>query len=334
MRTHRLIATLACSALLVACGSDSDSADDTDLSPATADAEPDEASAPAATAATTEPAESTTTTTSTTVAETSPPSETTIADTTAPAETDVVDAAADAPPIVLVHGAWQDGSSWSRVQEALEADGRTVSVVSLPGRNGDGGAQTLTGYRDTVIAEVETYDDPVILMGHSFGGMTISNVAEAVPDQVDTLVYLAAYLPTDGDSLAALAEQDQTSVLSADGNLVISGDPPVASVPRESFAGIFCPDCDPADVDAVTASAVDEPAGPLLEPISLTEESFGAVPRVYISTAQDIVVGPDLQALMIVRTPIDEVFTLDTGHAPYVTAADEIADILEQLEVA
>lgn len=236
-------------------------------------------------------------------------------------------------PIVLVHGAWQDGSSWSQVQQELEASGRTVSAVTLPGRDGeDAGAQTLEGYRDAVIEEVEVYEEPVILVGHSFGGMTISAVAEAIPDQIATLVYVAAYLPSDGDSLLALSEADHISALGEEGNLSIAEDYSVASVATERFAELFCPDCEETSIEAVTASALSEPARPLAEPISLTDENFGAVPKAYILTAQDIVVGTQLQVMMLAHTPVDQIFVLDTGHAPYVTAAAELSSLIDQLQ--
>ncbi|MEM7117124.1 MAG: alpha/beta fold hydrolase [Chloroflexota bacterium] len=83
----------------------------------------------------------------------------------APSETSTSsDATTDAQdrPIMLVHGAWQDGSTWAQVQQALEAGGHTVSAVTLPGRDGENaGEQTLEGYRDAVIAEVEAYEEPV-----------------------------------------------------------------------------------------------------------------------------------------------------------------------------
>ena len=238
----------------------------------------------------------------------------------------------DDRPIVLVHGAWQDGSSWARVQEELQSSGRTVSAVTLPGRDGtDAGEQTLEGYRDVVIAEVETFDEPVILIGHSFGGMTISAVAEAIPDRVASLAYVAAYLPGDGDSLQTLAAEDHLSVLPEDGNLDFSEDFAIATVPTGRFAGIFCPDCADADRDAVTASVVREPAAPLAEPVSLTNDNFGAVPKTYIMTAQDTVVGTQLQASMLARTSVDEILVLDTGHAPYVSAAVELAGLLDDL---
>lgn len=235
-------------------------------------------------------------------------------------------------PIVLVHGAWQDGSTWSAVQQELEADGRSVSAVTLPGRDGDAaGSQSLAGYRDAVITEVESYDEPVILVGHSFGGITISAVAEAVPDRVASLVYVAAFLPQDGDSLSSLAENDHISVLAEDGNLNFSEDFSLATIPEDRFADIFCPDCQGGDREAVTASAISEPAAPLAEPVSLTADNFGSVAKTYVLTSQDIVVGTQLQVSMAADSAVDELLVLNTGHAPYVTASVELADLIDRL---
>lgn len=331
--TRTLAALLTAGLLLGACtSSDSDTAETTSNAPsptddaAAPDTTPTDDAAAAATTATTEAPTPTT-------AEPETPASTDAAP-TPDTEPSTTITSADSP-VVLVHGAWQDGTSWAQVQEELEASGRSVSAVTLPGRNGlDAGVQSLAGYRDAVIAEVERFDEPVILVGHSFGGMTISGVAEAIPDQIESLVYVAAYLPSDGDSLAGLAAQDAQSVLAADGNLVIAGDPPVASVPADRFAEFFCPDCTVSEADAVTASAVAEPAGPLLEAITLTDENFGAVPKRYVQTALDIVVGTDLQQNMVANAGVSDVVVLETGHAPYVTAASELAALIEESDIS
>jgi pimeloyl-ACP methyl ester carboxylesterase len=117
---------------------------------------------------------------------------------------------------VLVHGAFQDASGWDAVVPALEAAGHTAVTVALAGRGDDTtplGELTLANYRDAVVEVIEQQETPVILVGHSFGGIVISSVAEAVPDQIETAVYLAAYLPQNGDSLASLAQNDHFSVL-------------------------------------------------------------------------------------------------------------------------
>lgn len=110
--------------------------------------------------------------------------------------------------IVLVHGAWEDASIWSDVTAELEGMGHVVHTVNLPGRAGDTTPTsqiTLDSHRDAVLSVVQQSEEPVVLVGHSFGGMTISAVAEAAPEKVERLIYLAAYLPQNGQSLQDLA---------------------------------------------------------------------------------------------------------------------------------
>src|SRR4051812_46769828 len=120
------------------------------------------------------------------------------------------------PAVALVHGAWETSSIWSPVEEELRADGYRVISVNLPGRPGTplpALEVTLDGYRDAVLAALEDEKDPVVLVGHSFGGVTISNVAEAAPERVRTLVYVAGYVPVDGESTGDLSRTDADSAL-------------------------------------------------------------------------------------------------------------------------
>lgn len=229
---------------------------------------------------------------------------------------------------VLVHGAFQDSSGWDDVTPLLEAAGHTVVVVSLPGRGEDASPeQSLTGYRDIIIEAINQQDQPVILVGHSFGGISISEVAEAIPDRIASLVYLAAYLPQNGDSLVTLAENDHYSLLGQEGNFQITEDFTFASVAEAVFASAFCPDCTPEQAERVAESQLPEPLAPLGTPVTLSEQ-FEGVYKVYVLTAEDVVISPQLQAYMLSRTPVDRVFALNTGHAPYVSAPDALADVL------
>jgi pimeloyl-ACP methyl ester carboxylesterase len=239
--------------------------------------------------------------------------------------------AQDGLTFVLVHGAFQDASGWDGVIAALEAEGHTAVAVNLAGRGDDTtpAAQiTLATYRDAVIEVVEAQDGPVILVGHSFGGMTISNVAEAIPDRVSALVYVAAYLPRDGESLLAIAANDRYAASAEEGALIIDAEQATIAVPAEAFAPVFCPDCSAEQMEMVSASQVTEPLIPLNEPLILTEENFGSVRKIYVLTAQDLAVSPQLQVYMLANTPVDRVYALDTGHVPYITAPEALAALL------
>jgi pimeloyl-ACP methyl ester carboxylesterase len=105
---------------------------------------------------------------------------------------------------VLVHGAWHGSWCWAGVAAALRQAGHAVALVDLPGRAGDPrphAAITLDDYVRRVGDVIARQGVPVVLAGHSMGGITITQVAEAMPERLARLVYVSAFLPRDGESL-------------------------------------------------------------------------------------------------------------------------------------
>jgi pimeloyl-ACP methyl ester carboxylesterase len=235
----------------------------------------------------------------------------------------------DQPSFILVHGAWEDAAIWHGVIEALEAEGRRAVAVQLPGR-GPGAAPaadvTLDALRDATLAAIRAEAAPVILVGHSFGGMTIANAAEAEPGLIGRLIFVAAYLPQSGESLQALAFSDADS--RAGPNFRVDEARMVAAIAPEARAELFLNDAEEALRAGFAETMVEEPLAPLGTPVTLTEDRFGRVPRSYIRTARDQVVSPALQARMIAATPVEREVTIDTGHAPFLTRPAELARLL------
>jgi pimeloyl-ACP methyl ester carboxylesterase len=246
----------------------------------------------------------------------------------------VVSAFAKAKPtILLVHGAFQDGNNtWSRVKPLLEKAGYKVIVVTLPGRDNDGAdlkSLTPDQYRDTVLKAIAEESAPVVLVGHSFGGITISNVAEAAPDKIKALVYLSAYLPQDGQSLMDLAKIDRDSHMGKPGNLVLTPDYSSASINPEAKADIFANDANDADRVIIVDSLIPEAAGPQGVPVKLTDANWGRVPKFYLETTQDHCVSPYLQEQMISHAKLVKVTKIDAGHASYITQPHAVAEGIE-----
>lgn len=109
------------------------------------------------------------------------------------------------PTIVLVHGAWADGSSWAGVTARLQRTGFTVDVPPNPLRGVASDAQGLKDFLSTI-------SGPIVLVGHSYGGMVITNAATGNPN-VKALVYVDAYIPQQGDTVNALTGAKPGSVL-------------------------------------------------------------------------------------------------------------------------
>ena len=239
---------------------------------------------------------------------------------------------AAAENIVIVHGAFQSSADWVEVEVALEAQGHDAILVNLPGRDAVGAAAkavTLDDYVASTLEAITMAERPVVLVGHSFGGMTISAAAEAAPMDIAQLVYVAAYVPESGESMETLALTDSDNSFTAE-SFVIAPDYSYAEILKRDRAAIFGNEGTEDQRAAIVAGLIREPLAPIAAPVKLTEDAFGSVPQAYIRTLQDQAVSTPLQTRMIERAGIDRVIDINSGHAPQTTQVDAlIAAILE-----
>jgi len=232
--------------------------------------------------------------------------------------------------IVLVHGAWMDASAWNRVAPMLTEKGHAVIAVNLPGHGVDD-----TPYEQI---QLQTYIDAVktaigdktnvILVGHSLAGIVISQVAEAIPHQLTRLVYVAAYLPQNGESLYVLSQQDGDSHV---GTYWRQADPAhyyPAFIAPEGIRDVFAADCDEATVQHLIQTHKADALAPMATPVTLSPERFGTVRKVYIHTTQDHAVSYSLQKQMVEKTPFGAVYTLESSHSPFFSHPVELADLI------
>ena len=174
---------------------------------------------------------------------------------------------------VLVHGAWHGGWCYSRVAELLRAKGHRVFTPTLSGlgerSHQFSGAINLTAHIDDIrnLIRWERLEN-VILLGHSYGGMVISGVADRAPDKISALVYLDALIPKDGQSVFDLAPPEVGKV-QLDGAAAHGG----FAVPPTPAAAFAVNEADRAWVDAM---CTPQPLGCMTERIKLT----GAVDRI------------------------------------------------------
>jgi pimeloyl-ACP methyl ester carboxylesterase len=230
--------------------------------------------------------------------------------------------------IVLVHGAWSDASSWDAVIPTLKVQGEEVINVNLAGHGKDttsfAGIKFQT-YVDQVKEAIGTRTN-VVLVGHSFGGMVISQVAEEVPAQVKELVFLAAALPHDGESLLSLAKQDPASHVGK--SLTIDQEHGAAIITKDAAADIFAADAPPQVQEYIAANIKPEPLVPLATPVHLTEKNFGSIKKVYIHTVNDHAISYPAQQYMVKAGKVAKVYTLQSSHTPFISIPDKLAEIL------
>jgi pimeloyl-ACP methyl ester carboxylesterase len=240
------------------------------------------------------------------------------------------------PPIVLVHGAWMGAGVWRATAQALAASGHEVLAPELPAHGADptpANEATLLRYVESVTATIGDRRN-VVRVGHSFGGIVISAVAETAPERLRRLVYLAAYLPQSGESAYALSQRDPASLV---GRYWRQEDPSrysPASIAREGIVETFCADCAPAEAAWLVANHRAEPVPPLATPVALSAARFGSVPRAYILTSQDRTISPSLQRAMAAAAGIAAPVELPTGHAPMLSAPDALAAAIARIAAA
>ncbi|TKC57117.1 alpha/beta hydrolase [Pedobacter hiemivivus] len=230
--------------------------------------------------------------------------------------------------IVLVHGAWSDASSWDAVIPLLKAEGGEVINVNLAGHGKDEtsfAGITFQTYVDQVKAAIGTRSN-VVLVGHSFAGLVISQVAEQIPDQIKELIFLAAALPHDGDSLLSLAKQDPASHIGK--SLTIDQEHGAAVIAKDAVADIFAADAPVQVQEYIAAHIKPEPLAPLATPVQLTDKNFGSIKKVYIHTVNDNAISYPAQQYMVKAGKVDKVYTLQSSHTPFVSMPDKLAAIL------
>ncbi len=236
-----------------------------------------------------------------------------------------------AKSFVIVHGAFQSASAWKDVAASLKSAGHQVDLVDLPGRDakGDLHAVSLELYRDAANEVVRRASQRVVLVGHSFGGFVTSSVAEANSELIERLVYVAAYVPSSGESLQSLSAQDRGSKFSQE-NFVMAPDYSYAEVLERDRALIFANDAEGALRDRITAGLLREPLTPLSQAVTLSPERFGKVAKSYVKTRRDNAVSPAFQDMMIARAAIDRVLSIDAGHAAAQTQPDKVARLISE----
>ena len=233
---------------------------------------------------------------------------------------------------VLVHGAWHGAWCWRRIVPLLRARGHQVHAPDLPGHGDDpapASAQTLDSYAQRIGDVVRACDDPVLLVGHSLGGLVISAVAESMPGAVRRLVYLTAFLPRDGDSLVSICSVDPDNPLNTAS--IRTPDRKCVTVDPERVREIGYADCPEEDLAFAKTRLGPEPLAVMFQAIRVTPERFGRVPRAYIHCTQDVALPLFVQQQMVAASPCETVLTLPTGHSPFFAAPDQLAAQLDSL---
>lgn len=243
---------------------------------------------------------------------------------------------ATAANFVLVHGSWHGAWAWYKIQTLLESQGHTVTVVDLPAHGIDlTPAETvlLQDYVDTVIDALNDYSGSSILVGHSMGGIVVSEAAEALPGKVAKSVYLAAFMIPSGNSLVDFADIDLNS--QANQNLIpvdLNGDniPDAIDLNKSIIGDVLYGRSNQADITLASTVLRPDPIAPVVTPL-LLGSNYDSVPRFYIKTLQDQVITPEIQEMMLDITSVEKDYKINSDHSPFFSKPVQLTVILNRI---
>lgn len=236
------------------------------------------------------------------------------------------------PTYILVHGAWADESAWGFVRNQLAVHGN-VEVVNLPAHGADntyGVGVGLNDYVKVVTKAVNRHAGKVILVGHSMAGAIISQVAENIPNKIDKLIYVAAYLPKSGENVSGITNKFlNNQPIEA---FEFNQDYTLVSIKKDAIPTVVCADCSPGMKETLVKYHRAEPVKGLNDNVTLTTK-FARVPKYYISTTNDYAVPYALQQQMIKNNgTVKKVYEMQTSHLPFVVQPEKFLEILSSIQ--
>lgn len=215
--------------------------------------------------------------------------------------------------VVLVHGAFVDGSTWRAVYDLLTRDGNHVAVVQNPtlSLQGDAAATRLV---------VDAQDGPVVLVGHSYGGAVITEAG--THDKVMAVVYIAAFAPDKGESVRTFygdPNAPRSPLVSAPGGFLFQD--------RAGFHNSFGADLPTADATFMADAQVPFAVEAMDEPV--TDPAWRSKPSSYLIATEDHMIAPSAQRAMAQRAGANTV-EVAASHAVYMSQPAQTAALIRQ----
>jgi len=234
---------------------------------------------------------------------------------------------------VLVHGAFAGAWIWRPLQDRLKTAGHSVEAFDLPGLGDDRtptSGVTLDACAARLCEVLANSPEPAIVAGNSMGGIIATQGAARCPGRVAALVYVAAFVPKDGQSLLDLTKLPEGADDQVQANIVIEGEPPVAVMQVTASRQALYGSCTEDVAAWAIAQQRPQPVAPFASPVSIAPGALDGISRYYVLCTRDRAIPPALQRRMIAENAFSDVVELDTDHTPQLSMTDELARTLNR----
>ncbi|MER9731563.1 alpha/beta hydrolase [Mesorhizobium sp. M0217] len=219
------------------------------------------------------------------------------------------------PTIVLVHGAFADGTGWQHIIPILQRDGYTVIAVQ----------NALTSLAEDVATTkrvIGAQKGPVVAVGHSYGGAVITGAAAGNPN-VKALVYIAAFAPEAGEAIGAYTEKYPSAL----GHALRTDAAGFVTIDQAQFRDLFAKDV--AAEEASVMAAAQKPIIGSAFASSVTGAAWKTIPSWYLVAQQDRAINPDLERFYAKRMGATTA-EIKSSHVPFVSHPKVVAHLIEQ----
>lgn len=212
--------------------------------------------------------------------------------------------------IVLVHGAWSDGSGWAKVIPLLQSEGHNVVAVQNQ-------MTSLAGDAANTRAVIDAMQGPTVVAGHSYGGAVITSAAQGAKN-VKALVYIAAFAPDEGEALGGFPP-------GAGAKFIGPGPGGLLYVDRSKFPACFAGDLPTAE--AAVLAAVQRPVSPAIFGDKMGTPAWKSIRSWYQVSENDQMIPPDTERMMASRAKATTI-SLASSHASLVSHPKEVAELI------
>lgn len=233
---------------------------------------------------------------------------------------------------LLIHGSWQGKWVWEKLIRIMEGRGMTCYAIDLPAHGEKENLRKdvrVRHYVDEVVSFIKRKNlQNVILVGHSMAGIVIPKIAEEVPDRISRVVYLAAYVLFDNESISDFASPDFLKLLS---DIASKSEDNSTILPTDVVIQRYMNECSPEDIKWVLPRLTPEPFAPVFEKVEMRRYYNLEIPRTYVAATRDRGVTPELSRKFAGKIKCDY-YEVDGDHEVMVSRPNELADILCKLD--